>query len=182
MISTPNHKVPMNKTKIIFIASVIFIIVFFYIYYCFCLYCPGVQENGNPQNKTSDISKACFNERCFDVEIADTPEARAQGLMNRESLDQNSGMLFIFETTASNSPFAKGEKYSFWMKNTLISLDIIWIDENKKVVFIKHNAKPCQADPCETFKPSENTKYVLEINSGLAKKIGIEEGNLLEFK
>lgn len=163
----------MNKTKIIFIASLIFIIAFFYVYYCFCLCCPDIQESGNLQNKTNDISKTCFNKNCFDVEIADTPEERARGLMNRESLNQDSGMLFIFDTEA---------KHCFWMKNTLISLDIIWLDENKKIVFIKHNAEPCQADPCETFKPSGNAKYVLEINSGLAKEIGLKKGGYLEFK
>jgi len=169
-----------KKTKIAFIASVIFIVIFFYVYYCFCLCYPRIQESGNLENRTnintekeSDISKVCFNEKCFDVEIADTPEKHTQGLMNRKNLDQDSGMLFIFD--AEN-------KYCFWMKNTLISLDIIWLDKNKKVIFIKHNAQPCEADPCETFGPSEKAKYVLEINSGLAKEIELKEGNYLEFR
>ena len=182
----------MSKTKIIFIASLIFIGTFFYAYYCFCLCRPCIWENSNSQNeinieiekKKSDISKVCFNKlqrdenekilkKCFNVEIADTPETCTYGLMNRKSLNQDNGMLFLFETEA---------KYCFWMKNTLISLDIIWLDKNKKVVFIKHNAEPCQAEPCETFGPSEKAKYVLEINSGLAKEIGLEKGNYLEFK
>ena len=171
----------MSKTKIIFIAPVIFIIVFFCVYCYFCLCRFSVQENGNLQNKTnieikekkSGISKVCFNENCFNVEIADTPEKYGQGLMNREHLNPNSGMLFLFDTES---------KYYFWMKNTLISLDIIWLDKNKKVVFIKHSAESCKADPCETFGPNEKAKYVLEINSGLAKEIELKEGNYLEFR
>ena len=114
-----------------------------------------------------------ISEKCFNVEIADTPETRARGLMNREHLNQDSGMLFLFDTEA---------EYHFWMKNTLIPLDIIWLDKNKKVVFIEHSAEPCQTDPCETFGPSEKTKYVFEINSGLAKKIGLKERDYLEFR
>lgn len=170
----------MNKTKIIFIASLIFIGAFFYVYYCFCFCCPCIWENNDLPNKTkietekkkNDISGVCFSKKCFNVEIADTPEERARGLMSRESLNQDNGMLFIFEAEA---------EYCFWMKNTLISLDIIWLDENKKVVFIKHNAEPCQADPCETFGPGEKAKYVLEINSGLAKGLELEKGDYLEF-
>lgn len=170
----------MKKTKIAFIASVIFIVTFFYIYYCLCLCYPRIQESDNLENKTnintekeSAISKVCFNEKCFNVEIVNTPEARAQGLMEREYLNPDNGMLFIFDTE---------DKYYFWMKNTLISLDIIWLDKNKKVMFIKHNAQPCKADPCETFGPNEKAKYVLEINSGLAKEVGLKEENYLEFR
>ena len=165
----------MNKKGIFFMA------IFFCACYCFYLCYPSVQENSNLQNKTtgesakkeSAISKVCFDKKCFDIEIVDTLEARAQGLMNRNYLNSDSGMLFLFDAEA---------KYSFWMKNTLIPLDIIWLDKNKKIVFIEHNAKPCKRDPCETFGPNEKAKYVLEINSGLAKKIGIGKGDYLEFK
>ena len=74
-------------------------------------------------------TRACFKEYCFAVELAISPEERSRGLMFRESLDQDKGMLFIFE---------KEEKHAFWMKNTLIPLDIIWIDHNKEVIFIKN--------------------------------------------
>jgi len=123
--------------------------------------------------KENNISKVCFNKKCFNVEIANTPKEHAIGLMNRKYLDSDSGMLFIFNAE---------DKYFFWMKNTLIPLDIIWLDKNKKIVFIKQNAKPCEADPCKTFGPNKNAKYVLEINNGLAEKIGIEEENYLEFR
>jgi len=154
----------MSKTKIIFIALLAGFMAMI------ALWNPKTVEM---EKKESDISKVCFNEECFNVEIADTPKTRARGLMNREHLDQGSGMLFLFDTES---------KYHFWMKNTLIPLDIIWLDKNKKVVFIEHNVEPCEADPCETFGPGEKTKYVFEINSGLAKKIGLKERDYLEFR
>ena len=171
----------MNKTRIAFIASLIFIAIFFCVYYYFCLCRSDIQKNGDLQDRTSiviekkesDISKVCFSEKCFNVEIADTPKEHTVGLMNREYLNPDNGMLFIFDVE---------NRYCFWMKNTLIPLDIIWLDKNQNVIFIKHNAKPCETDPCETFSPNKNAKYVLEINSGLAKEIELEEGDYLEFK
>ncbi len=154
----------MNKTKIIFVALLAGFMAMI------ALWNPKTVET---EKKESAISKVCFNEKCFNVEIANTPEKQAQGLMNREYLNQDSGMLFIFDTEA---------EYHFWMKNTLIPLDIIWLDKNRKVVFIEHNAEPCQADPCETFGPGEKAKYVFEINSGLAKKISLKEEDCLEFR
>ncbi|MBI2057274.1 DUF192 domain-containing protein [Candidatus Pacearchaeota archaeon] len=85
-------------------------------------------------NFSDNKNKVCFSEKCFDVEIASTQEELSKGLMFRESLDENSGMLFIFQEERA---------YNFWMKNTLISLDIIWINSNKEVIFIEHNAQPC---------------------------------------
>ena len=79
------------------------------------------------------------------VEIADTPEKRAEGLMFRDHLNENSGMFFVFDEESS---------HSFWMKNTLIPLDIIWINADKKVVYIKHKAQPCNEE-CESFYPLE---------------------------
>src|SRR4030042_2848822 len=66
-------------------------------------------------------NQVCFKKHCFSVELAVTPEEREEGLMFRKNLDSDKGMLFIFE---------KEGKYGFWMKKTLIPLDIIWIDDN----------------------------------------------------
>lgn len=93
--------------------------------------------------------------------------------MNREYLDPDKGMLFLFENEGI---------YNFWMKNTLIPLDIIWIDENKKAVFIKENAMPCNLEDCEIFHPAQKAKYVLEINGGLSEKYGLKFGNEIKFK
>jgi len=117
-------------------------------------------------------TQVCIKENCFDVEIADTAKEREIGLMNREHLAKNSGMLFVFE---------KEDIYNFWMKNTLIPLDIIWIDGNNKIIFIKENAEPCKIEQCETFEPKQKAKYVLEINGGLADELGIEIGDEIEL-
>lgn len=89
----------------------------------------------------------------FDVEIVDTPKLRRQGLMNREYLAEDEGMLFVFEHTAV---------YPFWMKNTLIPLQIIWINEEGLVVDA-HNAVPCKTEVCPNYVPQAEAKYVLEI-------------------
>lgn len=119
------------------------------------------------------ISKVCFKQKCFEVEIADTKQERERGLMNRENLAIQKGMLFIYK---------KEDIYSFWMKNTKMPLDIIWINENFEVVSIFPNAQPCETENCELIRPLKKAKYVLEINGGLAAKKGIEVHDFVQFK
>ena len=118
-------------------------------------------------------SQVCFKEYCFNVELAVTPEERSRGLMYKKELDSNSGMLFIFEKPGS---------YPFWMKNTFIPLDIIWIDENGKIVFVSENAQPCDKYLCPSIEPAENAKYVLELNGGASRKVGLVIGAKLDLK
>lgn len=113
------------------------------------------------------MTEVCFDKNCFRVEIASTAYQRQRGLMGRKSLEKDKGMLFIFE---------KEEIHPFWMKETLISIDIIWLNKNKEVVFIKESAAPCQ-EICEPIIPSQKASYVLEINGGLAKKINLKAGD-----
>lgn len=101
-----------------------------------------------------DIKHVCFDNICFSVELAKTPTEQEKGLMGRASLSDNSGMLFVFN---------KEDKYPFWMKNTKIALDIIWIDASGKVVTVR-SAEPCTTQDCPKYSPTENAKYVLEIN------------------
>ena len=117
--------------------------------------------------------KACFQNKCFSLEVANTLKKRAQGLMFRKELARNQAMLFIFP---------KQGIYNFWMKNTLIPLDIVWLNQNKEVVFIKHNALPCKAEPCGSIKPNGLAKYVLEINGGQAQEMGLKNGDKFYFK
>jgi len=128
-------------------------------------------QNSSLENNI--ISEICFENKCFNVEIADTPEKRRAGLMNRESLAIDSGMLFTFE---------KEGIYNSWMKNTLIPLDIIWLNKDNEIIFIKENAQPCRTEQCETFGPEKKAKYMLEINGGLAEKIGVKTGDEIKFK
>jgi len=133
----------------------------------------GVLFYSNSDKKIIEESeKVCFENNCFKVEIADTQEEREKGLMFKKSMLDNEGMLFVFN---------ESKIYPFWMKNTLISLDIIWINENKEVVFIANNAQPCEEDPCPLYNPGKEALYVFEINEGLSEKIGLEVGKKLDF-
>jgi uncharacterized membrane protein (UPF0127 family) len=117
-------------------------------------------------------NKVCAKGRCFFVELARTDEERRQGLMFRENLGNNQGMLFIFD---------EERHYPFWMKNTLIPLDIIWIDKNQKVVFMRENARPCTTTECETIYPPHKALYVLEVNAGVVNEINLGLGDVLQF-
>ena len=106
----------------------------------------------------------------IDVEFAKNEMERSLGLMYRSSMDEHQGMWFIFPEEAPRS---------FYMRNTEISLDIIYFDKDKKVVSIAKNARPYD----ETSLPSEKpAMYVLEINGGLADKWGIDKGDRVEVK
>jgi len=148
----------MRKNLIIF-SIIVLLIVFIGIFYLY-----------KPNN--SDLPRVCFNETCFNVEIVDTEAERALGLMNRERMNYDEGMLFIFEESGN---------YPFWMKNTLIPLDMIWINEKKEVVYIKRNALPCKEDPCEIIDPNSNALYVLEVNSGISAQNNIAIGSIAKF-
>lgn len=108
------------------------------------------------------------------AEIADNVASQTRGLMFRESLPENGGMLFVF-------PY--DFRHGIWMMNTTIPLDIIWIDANKTITDIRKNAEPCEALAiCPVYSPSKNSRYVLEVNSGYADKHGIEIGNDAKFR
>lgn len=123
--------------------------------------------------KEEKITKVCFENHCFNIELASTVEEQKRGLTFRENLDLDKGMLFVFKKEA---------KHSFWMKNTLIPLDIIWINKNKEVVFISQDAQPCEKDPCPSIMPNKEAKYVLEINAGISKNIGLDIGDKISFE
>lgn len=118
----------------------------------------------------NQASAICFDtqpeESCVYVEIADTYQKRQTGLMGRERLDEDSGMLFVFPDEGF---------HSFWMKNTLIPLDIIWINSSGHIVYIKE-AAPCVKDPCIGYRPEKKANYVLEVEMGYAKRKGLMVG------
>lgn len=114
----------------------------------------------------------CFGDKCFMVEVADTPEGRAEGLMFRESLEPDKGMLFVFDQES---------EYGFWMKNTIIPLDIIWINSDGEVVFISKETQPCD-ESCPSIRPDRRAKYVLELNAGVSDEIGLGIGDEIKIK
>ncbi|HLG23458.1 MAG TPA: DUF192 domain-containing protein [Candidatus Nanoarchaeia archaeon] len=103
----------------------------------------------------------------INVEVADEEKEWEKGLMLRDKLDENSGMLFVFEREKSQS---------FWMKNTLIPLDMIFINQNFGIVDIKY-AVPCEKDPCKLYKSAKPAKYVLEVNGNFTARNNINLGN-----
>jgi len=133
-------------------------------HYAGILLAPTVQQN--------QVNSVCFGQNCFQVELAVTEAQRERGLMYRNELDKNKGMLFIFD---------KEDIYSFWMKNTLIPLDMVWIDSNSNVVFIGQNIQPCKSLICPSIIPLSKAKYVLEINAGLCEEIGLKVGDLVQI-
>ncbi|WP_420601548.1 DUF192 domain-containing protein [Flagellimonas sp.] len=105
----------------------------------------------------------------FDIEIAESEYETQTGLMYRESMENNQGMLFVFDDVAM---------HSFYMKNTQIPLDIIYIDENLKIVNFQKNAKPFDETGLSSGVP---IKYVLEINAGLSDQLGLMVGDSVSY-
>lgn len=103
----------------------------------------------------------------FTVEIADTDATRARGLMHRESMPRFSGMLFIYD---------RPERAVFWMENTLIPLDMLFVDETGQVSRIHHEARPMDRT---SIDGGADVLMVLEINGGMARRLGITEGSAL---
>ncbi|MBX4192147.1 DUF192 domain-containing protein [Candidatus Parcubacteria bacterium] len=99
------------------------------------------------------------------VEVADTDAERTRGLGGRATLPENQGMLFKFDQEGTPA---------FWMKDTLIPLDMIWADSNGTIVTIAKNVRP-ESYP-EVFKPTAKALYVLEVNGGFSDAHGIAEG------
>ena len=108
------------------------------------------------------------------AELADTPFKRAQGLMYRESLPDDRGMLFIF---------GEARPWTFWMKGTKLPLDIIWLNEQKKIVHIEADLPICTlaGSACPQYQSNEPALYVLELRGGRAAALKLTRGSKLQF-
>jgi uncharacterized membrane protein (UPF0127 family) len=108
------------------------------------------------------------------ADIAATDEQMTRGLSVKDSLDENEAMLFVFDEEA---------EHIFHMKNMKFPIDIIWIDADKTVVHIEHNLPPCSFGLfCPTYKPNNNSLYVLETIGGFAERHDIVRGTMVEFE
>ncbi len=117
--------------------------------------------------------RVCFQNRCVEVQTATTEEQLKEGLKHRSFLPEHEGMLFIFQ---------KNGRYDFWMQDTLIPLDILWLDENRNVIDIASKVPPCITNPCPTYGPSQPSRYVLEVNAGVAERLKIKIGDHADYK
>lgn len=107
-----------------------------------------------------------------DVEVADTPAEREAGLMNRESLAQNAGMLFEFDDDYRGG---------FWMKDTLIPLSIAFAGSEGPILRIL-DMEPCTADPCRVYDPGVAYRRALEVNQGAFERWGVSDGDRLTLQ
>lgn len=114
--------------------------------------------------------KACIKDACIQAELAVSDYDHQKGLMHREMLPENTGMLFVFNSA---------DIYPFWMKNMNFGLDIIWISEDKRIVDIKENVLPCQdlSQECVNLLPCCNARYVIEVKAGFVKEHKISVGD-----
>lgn len=109
----------------------------------------------------------------FAVEVADQPKEWQRGLMERSSLAPNRGMLFVFPEQAPRA---------FWMMNTLIHLDIIFADDDGRILNIAMDVPPCAAPRrCPSYRSVAPARYVLEIPGGRAQALGVQPGDYLRF-
>lgn len=121
--------------------------------------------------------RVTIKDHTFLVELADDAQSRAMGLMYRKEMADSEGMLFIFPDSKPRA---------FWMKNTLIPLDILYFDQNRRLVSISENTPPCKntTTRCPNYPSAKPAKYVLEINAGLSQDHGFVTGDelIIELK
>lgn len=108
----------------------------------------------------------------FSVEIADDRDEQALGLMFRDHMEPDHGMLFVFP---------REQRRSFWMKNCRIALDIMFFDAEGTLINTHHSVPPCRVDPCPSYPSTRPAQYVLELNAGMARRLGVEPGDRLEM-
>lgn len=156
---------------------ILFLIVLSFLIFSY-LSAPGKNVSTNKAPTISDLvnlKKIKVKGIEYEVEIADTFAARQKGLMYIESMPENHGMFFVFEQTGF---------HSFWMKNTLIPLDMIWLNKNGEVVYIYENAQPCSnfiQAVCSSIIPNKMGQYVLELNAGQVKKLNLAIKDKISF-
>lgn len=118
------------------------------------------------------ITGVCIRDACVGVEVAADASARSRGLMFREGLGPDRGMLFVFEEEG---------RYGFWMKNMRFPLDLIWIGSDRSVRAVSGNVPPCGEGACASVAPAAPVRYVLEVDSGFARLHGIAAGDRVSF-
>jgi uncharacterized membrane protein (UPF0127 family) len=140
----------------------------------FALACGSNAPQSSEPRRTAQGSRIIFPDGyAVTVEVAADDPTRQQGLMFRDNLPGDRGMIFLFR---------RAGEYPFWMKNTLIPLDMIWLDDQKRIVHVAHDVPPCKADPCPNYPPSAVASYVLELAGGVAARHGLANGQTLRFE
>ena len=120
--------------------------------------------------KNVNYVTATIGKTPYSLEVADTAAAREKGLSERDSLPANTGMLFVFEKSAD---------WRIWMLQMRFPIDIAWLNDNKQIVHIKHNATP--AEYPELYKADQLSRYVIEVSSGAFEAQGVKVGDSISF-
>jgi hypothetical protein len=128
----------------------------------------GRPAEGGPDRRRAEVRFP--GGRLFVAEIADTPARIQRGYMFRREVGDDEGMIFVFPESGF---------HSFWMKNTLVPLDMIWMDDTFTVIHVEHAVPPCEADPCSGYGPPRKSRYVLEVRAGAARGAGLKTGDRL---
>jgi uncharacterized membrane protein (UPF0127 family) len=106
------------------------------------------------------------------ADLADTPRKQADGLMWRPQLNESEGMLFVFGSEGN---------LSFWMKNMLIPIDIVFITSDMKIITVHKSVPPCPANPCKSYASSTPAKYALEVRAGFCERHGVQPGDSISI-
>jgi uncharacterized protein len=154
------------------IFSLFIVVGLLFVYGC-GLNLQGDSARQNAATGPAVVLDTAQGKKAIAVEIADTVDERATGLMYRKSLPEDFGMFFIFD---------KSEPVRFWMKNTLVPLDMVFFDSDYQVIKMQKAASPCEKDPCPIYYSEKPTKYVLEVPGGMCDKMGLKEGDKAELK
>ncbi len=110
--------------------------------------------------------------KTYSVELAETPEQQERGLMFRDSMPEDHGMLFIFPDTALRG---------FWMKNCKFPQDMLFFDADMRLISVQKRVPVCTGEPCPSYSSGAPAKYVLELNAGQADKIGVQSGDVFKL-
>lgn len=177
-------KIQARKNKLMQIIVVIVLVAFIAFFVFSNLFTH--KENINPQLEKAVSEKTAYSfikegELSFtdykgnlissiDIEVADDDQQRQLGLMFRDKMEENQGMLFIFDREAPQA---------FWMHNTILSLDIIYVNSKMEIVHIVKNAKPFDDTSLPSIKPAQ---YVVEVVAGYSDKLGLKEGDKIVWR
>ncbi len=110
--------------------------------------------------------------KTYSVELAETPEQQEKGLMFRDSMPEDHGMLFIFPDNALRG---------FWMKNCKFPQDMLFFDGDMRLISVQKRVPACTVDPCPSYSSGAPAKYVLELNAGQADTLGVQSGDVFKL-
>jgi uncharacterized membrane protein (UPF0127 family) len=138
------------------------------VFIALCALIPFLTASGNENLRTVPIQLPSGT--IISAEVADTFEGVRTGLMFRESMPSGEGMLLVFHDL---------DFHVIWMKNCRISLDIIWLSPEYRIVHLEEHVPPCLSDPCPSYRTMQKARYVLEVNAGVIREEGLALGDSL---